>query len=236
MSCRHFQRLLHLNRTGEISAREADELRDHLRLCEKCSLEYRRIQRADEFLDRLRAYSPVPKSPEALTAGILHRVRAETSLPRQTDLMSRTLDFFLIPAVRYAAVACIFAVVSTLMIQLIGTLNDVTALERQMATVINHTPAAPEPMYMVQSQTLQNIAASTDVKALAGTTSLTMSEGHIEVSGKDAEAILSLYNLGRVSASVGASALHIDRKTLDRIINEVKATAELTIRTSRQGA
>lgn len=236
MSCRHFQRLLHLNRTGDISAREADDLRHHLRLCEKCSLEYRRVQRADEFLDRLGAYSPVPKNPEELTASIVRRVRVEASLPRRTDLLSRTLDFFLLPAVRFAAVACIFAVISAFMAQLIGTLNDVTGLERQMASVTDRTPAAPEPMYVVQSQTFQNVAKSTDVKEMARTMSLTMSDGHIEVSGKDAETILSLYNLGRVSASVSASALHIDRKTLDRIINEVKATAELTFRTGRQGA
>ena len=100
MNCERYQRLLHLNRLGEMSKQEADDLRQHLRQCEHCSLEWRRIQRAEEFLDPLRSFSPAPPNPGQLTADIMRRVREEVSGEPTRNIVDRILDFFLIPSVR----------------------------------------------------------------------------------------------------------------------------------------
>jgi anti-sigma factor RsiW len=125
MSCEHYRQLLHLNRLGELSAGDADDLRQHLELCESCSLEWRRIQRADEFLDPLRSFSPAPPNPENLTTDIMRRVRETVSTEPPQSIIDRILDFFLIPGIRYSTVAIISFMTITLVLQSLFLLDDI---------------------------------------------------------------------------------------------------------------
>ncbi len=234
MSCERYQRLLHLNRSGEISKREADELRQHLRLCEKCSLELQRIARADGFIDRLAAFSPTPKNPEKLTADILRRVQAESSAPKPLNPLDRFLDFFLLPSVRYATVTIVLLVTMTFMIQLLVMMNNISDLEQRMASPARH--GAAEATYRMQSKTLQEVAISERGKSLKENVSLTVTNDRIDVSAKEVDTFLSDYDLRNLSATLGASALGIDQKTLEKIVNEVKATAERSFRLDGKGA
>ena len=236
MNCEDYQRLLHLNRAGEISVEEAEELRRHLRLCEKCTLEYRRIQRADQFIDRISAFTPASINPGKLTADILRRVSEESAASHDIDLLSRMLDFFLQPSIRYATVAIILLIISTFMYQLMTTLSGVSAVEQQMALVSNQTTVVPQTTYTAESKTLQEVSRSKDVKSLTETWPVTVRGDRVEVPAKALESIAPLYDLRNVSAAIGSSALHMDRITLERIINEVKATAELTLHLGREGA
>lgn len=233
MSCEWYQRLLHLNRSGEISKQEADDLRQHLRLCEKCSLEFQRIQRADGFLDRLGSFSPTPINPEKLTADILRRVRAESTAPRPSNALGRVLDFFLIPSVRYSTVAIVLLVTLTCMTQLLMMLNGISDLEQRMASPIRND--ATGATYTMQSRTLQGVAKSETGKSFQENVSLTVTNGRIDVSAKDVDTFLSGYNLRNLPAILGTAALQIDKKTLEKIVNEVKATAELTFRVRHEG-
>jgi hypothetical protein len=234
MSCERYQRLLHLNRSGEISAQEADELRQHLRLCERCALELQRIDRADGFIDRLGAFSPTPKNPEKLTADILRRVRVESTVPRPSNAVDRVLDFFLIPSVRYSTVAIVLLVTLTFMTQLVTMLNDISDLEQHMASPIRND--ATEATYTMQSKTLQGVAKSETGKSLQENVSLTVTNGRIDVPVKDVDTFLSRSNLRNLPVILGTAALQIDKKTLEKIVNEVKATAELTFRVRHEGA
>jgi len=234
MSCERYQRLLHLNRSGEISKQEADDLRQHLRLCEKCSLKFQRIQRADGFIDRLGSFSPTPTNAEKLTADILRRVRAESTRPRSINALDRLLDFFLIPSVRYSAAAIVLLITMTSMVQLLTTLNDISKLEQRMASPIRND--ATEATYTMQSKTLREVAGSETGKPLRESGSLKMTNDRVDVPVKDVDAFLSASYLRNLPAILGTAALQIDKKTLEKIVNEVKATAELTFRVRHEGA
>ena len=234
MSCKQYQQLLHLNRSGEIFRQEADELRQHLRLCEKCSLELQRVERADGFIDRLGAFSPVPKNPEELAANILRRVRAESTARRSLNPLDRFLDFFLLPSVRYATVAIVLLITMTFMAQLLVLMNNISDLEQHMASPVRHD--ATEATYTMQSETLQEVAKSERGKPLRENVYLTMTDGRIDVSAKEVDSFLSGYDLRNLPAILGASALGIDKKTLEKIVNEVKATAGRSFRLDGKGA
>ena len=234
MSCERYQRLLHLNRSGEISKHEADELRQHLRLCEKCSLDLQRIERADGFIDRLSAFSPTPGNPDKLTADILRRVRAESSAPKPSNPLDRLLDFFLLPSVRYATGTIVLLITITFMTQLIVVMNNISDLEHRMASPVRTTTA--EATYTMQSKTLQGVAESERGKFLKENVSFTVTNDRIDVPVKDVDTFLTDYNLRNLPAILGASALGIDQKTLEKIVTEVKATAERSFRLDGKGA
>jgi anti-sigma factor RsiW len=234
MSCKRYQRLLHLNRSGEISQREADDLRQHLRLCEKCSLEFQRIQRADGFVGRLSSVSPSPVDPEKLTADILRRVRAEASSPRPLNPLDQVVEIFMRPVIRFATVVIVLVITTTFAVQLVGTVNDVYALERRMETS-RRDIASSTSGYSVQSKTLQEVVKSERANTLTSNASFNVRDGRIQIPEKDVESLLSAYSLKNLSTLVGSAALHVDKKTLEKIVNEVKATAERSFRLGHEG-
>jgi hypothetical protein len=233
MMCKQYQQLLHLNRPGEISEHEAEDLRQHLLLCEECSLEYQRIRRADEFIDRLTSLSPTPSDAGELTAAILHRVRSEAAPRRPLTPIDRIAEIFLQPLVRYAAVAVVLMITTTLAVQLLTTLNDIYALEQRMAKPRSN-PAGSTPTYSVESKTLQEIAKA--AKGIAGNVSYSVVDGRLEVPEIDVESLLSSYYVKNLSSIIGSTSLHIDKKTLERIVNEVKATAKRSFSVGGEGA
>ncbi len=234
MSCERYRRLLHLNRSGEISKQEADELRQHVRLCERCAIELQRIERTDGFIDRLGTYSPAPANAEKLTSEILRRVRAEASAPRALTTVDRLLDFFLLPSVRYSTVAIVLFISATFMTQLLTMLNDISDLEQRMISPMRNEAA--EATYTMQSKTLQEAAQSETGKPLRENVSVAVANDRIDVPVKDVDTFLSGNNLRSLPAILGTAALQIDKKTFDKIVNEVKATAELTFRIRHEGA
>jgi hypothetical protein len=204
-----------------------------VRLCERCALELQRIERADAFIDRLAAFSPALQNPEKLTADTLRRVRAEAAAPRWLNTFDRLLDFFLIPSVRYSTVAIVLLITMTCMAQLFMMMNDISHLEQRMAST-GRSDAA-EATYSMQSKTLQEIAQSEPGRPLQENVSLTVTNDHIDIPVKNVETFLSGSNLRTLPTILGSAALHIDKKTLEKIVNEVEATAELTFRVRHEG-
>ncbi len=233
MSCTHYQRLMHLNRSGEISGAETDDLRQHVRLCERCALELQDIERADEFIDRLAASSPHPANPEKLTADIMNRVSAESAVSASVSSVDRFLDFFLTPAVRYATLAIILAVTVVSMTQVVMVLTDVSDLEQRMATSARSD--VNEATYTVHSKTLQEVTESENGKSLRENFSLTVRNGRIDVPAQEVEPLLSGSPLKNLPIVMGATAFRIDPKILAKIVNEVTTTAELTFHVRHEG-
>jgi anti-sigma factor RsiW len=234
MNCEHYQRLLHLNRPGEISPQEADDLRKHLRLCERCTLELKRIGRADEFFDRLARIPLTPAHPEQLTADVLRRVRAESVVSRPRNRVDHILDFFLIPVVRYSAVTLVLLVVGTLMAQLFTTMNSISNLEQRMAGPTRSH--ATEVTYSMRSKTLQDVASSQRGQSLRDNLALTVTNDRIDVSAKKVDSFLSGQDLNSLSAILGSTVFGIDRNTVEKIVAEIKASAESTFRLRPEGA
>jgi hypothetical protein len=234
MSCERYERLLHLNRSGEISPEEADDLRQHLRLCERCTLEMQRIEKADGIVDRLSAVILTPNNPEQLTADILRRVRTTAVTLRPQNPIDRILDFFLLPVVRYSATALVLLATGTFMTQLFTTMNSISNLERRMASPVGTN--AREVTYSMRSKTLQDVASSQQGQALKDNLALTVSNDRIDVSAKKVDSFLSGQQLNDISAALGSSVLGVDKKTVEKIVNEIKATAESTFRFRPEGA
>ncbi|MDP2887092.1 MAG: zf-HC2 domain-containing protein [Ignavibacteria bacterium] len=228
MSCERYQRLLHLNRSGEISKQEADDLRQHLRLCEKCSLEFQRIQRGDEFIDRLGSFSPAPTNAGKLTADILRRVRAESTKPRSINALDRVLDFFLIPGVRYSAVVVISFVGTAFVLQSLILLDDISNLENRMVSLSGQRTGA---VYSARSETLREVAQSAKAQPLTGTLPFTVTNGRIQVPAKIVDLYLNNNTLKNLPVIIGTSALRVDPKTLEKIVGEIRATVELIFHT-----
>lgn len=227
MSCERYQQLLHLNRPGELSPTDADDLHQHLARCEGCSLEWRRIQRATELLNPLTSYSPAPPSQEKLTSDIMRRVReAEASGPSQS-MVDRILDFFLIPAVRYSTVATILAVVMTLTIQSLTLLSQISDLERRIGSTARRDAGAT---YTMHSETLRGVVKSEKIQSPTGGGPFAVTNGQVEISAKAVDSFLSAAHLRNLPAIIGSSALQVDQETLQKIVNEIKATAKLTFR------
>jgi hypothetical protein len=225
MNCKRYQQLLHLNRAGELSKPDAEDLRQHLAQCEECSLELRRIQRADEFLDPLRSFSPAPPNPEKLTADIMQRVREAALRVPSESVVNRILDFFLIPSVRYAALGVISSVSILLIVQSLVLLYDISSLEESMASA---STRRGEAVYTARSETLREAATSAEGRPLVRSLPLTVSDGHIQAPASVVDLFLSKSNLENLPAIIGSSAIRVDRKTLEKIIDEIKATVELT--------
>lgn len=120
------------------------------------------------------------------------------------------------------------------MTQLLTMLNGVSDLEQRMA--LPRRNEAAEASYTVQSKTLRGVAMSGAGKSLQENISLTVTNDRIDVPVKDADAFLSDYNFEDLPAILGTKVLKIDKKTLEKIVKEVKATAELTFRVRHEGA
>lgn len=234
MKCRKYQRLLHLNRTGEISEREAEQLRQHLAVCKRCSLELQRIQQVETKIEQLRKAVPAISNPDKLATDIMRQVRADANESRSLNPLDWILDFFGRSAVRYAAVAVIVLVTASFLLQLLTTLEGVYTLEQRIASSDQST-AGSGPIYTVESKSLKEIANSKSVKPLIRDLPCSVSDGSVSVRAKDIESILSTYNLKDLSSLVGSSVLGVDRKTLSKIIDDITTKTEITAHFGREG-
>ena len=100
MNCKQSDRMLHLNRPGELSAREAELLMSHLKTCGRCALEKVRIEQADILIERVRRTVPLPSNPDQVFAVTMRGVRAAASKPLWVSTIESVLDFFWQPGVR----------------------------------------------------------------------------------------------------------------------------------------
>jgi hypothetical protein len=136
MSCKRFQRYLHLYRPGEMSDRERQELETHLETCTRCGEEWRRIQAAESRIARMREEVLVPSDPPGLTERIMAGIEAR---PRRQvrpfmDSVAEVLDRLFGPALprRAAAVVCL-GLLCSFLVQHALMLREVGGLERKMA-------------------------------------------------------------------------------------------------------
>jgi hypothetical protein len=218
MNCDHFERLLHLNRTGELSSREAELLRQHLRVCEKCVIAQRRIAEGDLLMSQLRSATPVPASPEKLTADIMRRVRLSASEIQSAGLIDRVLDFFSLPSVRIATMALTCVAVGLFTVQYLAMLNDIHNLEASAMEKSHSAPASAE-VYSLQMRSSQELTRlSKDLQKLVPSSEYTLADNQILIRQSSLSSVLSSPGVGSITTTVASSLLHIEKSKLDRII------------------
>jgi len=126
--------MLHLNRPGELSARDAERLAHHLEDCPECSAEFKQIQMADHMVDGLRSRAPVFEHPDAMLNGVLAGIRLPAAV-RQSDreFLGRLVDFLLQPAIRLGTAGLAAVAIGLFMFQEVVLLNSVNSLEAKIA-------------------------------------------------------------------------------------------------------
>lgn len=225
MNCKQFDRMLHLNRPGELSAREAELLLSHLKTCRRCALEKVRIEQADMLIERARRTVPLPSNPDQLIAVTMRGVRAAASKPLWVSAIERVLDFFWQPSVRYASMAVIVAAIGLFTFQFLTMFNDIYKLELSAKAVV-HKPMTTGTYYSVESGSLKELATSTELHSLLPSGTLKSSNGQTIVRQSDITSVLSAYGLRSMSTSVASSVLHIDKRKLEQIIDDVTKNAK----------
>jgi hypothetical protein len=113
--------------------------------------------------------------------------------------------------------------------------NDIYALEERMATPRTSLTGST-PTYTAESKTLLGVARAEAAKGLTGNVPFSVTDGRIEVPEKNIAPLLSAYGVKNLTTLLGSTALHIDEKTLESIVNEIKATARRSFSIGNEGA
>jgi hypothetical protein len=140
-------------------------------------------------------------------------------------VVDRVLDLFLIPGIRYSAAAIILFVITAFAVQSWVLLDGISTLEEQLVSTPGQRTGA---VYAARSETLREVAHSAMGRPLAGELPFKVTDGRILVPARVAEMYLHDNTLKNLPAYLGASALRVDQRTLEKIIGEISATIELT--------
>ena len=136
MRCKKYQKLLHLNRPGELSERQQMRLTRHLAHCPTCAAAFRRIQNADATLRQLREFKPELKEPENLASEIVQEARGLKGMMRRNpfeNFVVGILDIIEAPKVRYAMAGFIILLIASFFIQEFTVLYRISHLEKRVA-------------------------------------------------------------------------------------------------------
>jgi len=155
----------------------------------------------------------------------MRRVRDVANIKPARNVLDRILDFFLIPAVHYSAVAAISWVMITLVVQSLFLLDSISNLEDRM---VSASGQQSRTIYTARSETLRDVAKSAQTQPLIHSLPFTVANGFIRVPGQALDMFLSHDNLRNLPVIVGSSTLRIEQKTLEKIVGEIKATIQLT--------
>jgi hypothetical protein len=226
MNCKQFDRLLHLNRPGELSALETELLISHLKTCERCALEKVRIEQADILIERARRTVPFPSNPDQLIAATMRGLRAATSKPWWSPAFESILDFFWHPGVRLSAFAFVLVAFGTFSFQFLDMFNSIYELEQSVHQRTLRPPISATA-YSVDPGAVKDLTDSKKLQALLPAGQYRVSDGQIIVRQSDIASILSAVELRSLTTNIAASVLHIEKSKLDRIVENISKHATM---------
>ena len=219
MKCDRYRHMLYLYRDGELSRREAEELRQHMRECESCRMEGERISVFNQSISHLRTFRPVYRGAHASTTAILARVRSSAN-PAAAGFTDRLLDLFILPRVRIASASFIMVAVGLFLFQYSTFFWDIQSLE-VAATARSNSTSHSEVLYSVASPELLRLVESKDVRNLIPAGQYKIVQGQILVPRNNVSSLLSVYDLRSVTSFVTSTVLHVDKARMDSIIDDV---------------
>lgn len=166
MQCKDYQRLLHFNRPGELNESQTKILEEHLKVCETCLEKQREINEADEAITRLKKMQPVLSEPAKLTDAIMSEIDA--SIQKEKSGLGKILDALLdsltLYQVRVALSLITIFLVGTLLTQQIYILDQVSKLEKKMAS----GQPISDKYYAIKSSELASIWNPNELRSLVG--------------------------------------------------------------------
>jgi anti-sigma factor RsiW len=185
MSCRKFRKMILLYREGELSAREAQMLAEHIIGCPSCANKGASVAELSHLIRRSHEMSLEPSDPEELTRKILLRI-APGSLsepsPTRVGALDRLLDLTVNPRVRLASALLILVTVALALWQYFGILGDVRTLEAQQMHR-SLSLAAPQVGYAVDTRPLRGTPEGNLLNQLGsrrGETSIVVASREVE--------------------------------------------------------
>jgi len=226
MNCKQFDRLLHLNRPGELSKLEAELLISHLKTCERCALEKQRIEHADELIERARGIVILPSNAEKLIAATMRGVRAAASKPSWSPAIESILDFFWQPGVRLCAITLVLAAVGTFSYQFLNMFNSIYELEQAVRQGTQRPPMSATA-YSFDSKAVKELTGSKQLQALLPAGQYRLSDDQIVVRHSGIASILSAVELRSFTTNIAASVLHIEKSKLDKIVGDISKNTKV---------
>lgn len=131
-----FQKWLHLNRSGELSSRQAARLERHLHHCEACAGEKLKIQQANQLLAIARDTTPQPENPQVSIDKIMDSI--DHRFERSTGKNQRWLDWLGLPQLRFALVTVVLVTMGVFVYQGTMILHRISMLEQRMSAQTEH--------------------------------------------------------------------------------------------------
>jgi hypothetical protein len=232
MSCEYYHRLLHLNRPGERTKLETDELAHHLRTCEQCAALEQQIAGTDEYVDRLKARQPVVPRPEILTEHIIASVTPRSSV--QGGVLDGIRDFLFMTSTRYAFAASVCLAVSVFMFQYSSLLNSVHLLEERIAEGRRAGPGATVT-YTLDRESIRRTGALSLLQPILDPDDYSLENGDITVQKTVVDSYVTRIDTRRLQMLASAYGVSMPAQKMENIVHQLKAAAAVKLRLDVEG-
>lgn len=136
MSCKKYEKLLYLNRAGELSDSEKKLLEQHLRECGACRDFNHAIRQSVSALSSLKSAVPKLDQPELLTKAILMQIarpKRSTQKLSLRDRIGRLSDWIATAKIRWASALVIVLLLGVLVVQQLQIIYRISRLEEKVA-------------------------------------------------------------------------------------------------------
>ncbi len=145
MNCRNFEKVLYLNKPGELDAREKKKLNKHLAECPVCKTLYEKTTNDKNLLFDLKKIKPQPENKKLLTSSIISNIE-ETEIKTRVspDFIELFATWFYRPVVKYSFLLVLLIMTGSLLVQQIQTADSVSKLEN-LATNYSHVEKVNTP-------------------------------------------------------------------------------------------
>ncbi len=232
MNCEYYHRLLHLNRSGERTKRETEELAHHLRTCEQCAALEQQLAGPNEYVDRLKACQLVVPDPEILTEHIIASVT-----PRSTahaSFLGTILDFLLMTRTRYAFAAFVCLAVSVFVYQYGSLLNSVHLLEERIAEGSRPGPGTTIT-YTLDRESVRRTGALPLLQSIVDPDDYALENGDITVQKEVVDSYATRIDTQRLQRLASAYGLAMPAHRMKNIVHQLKAAAAVKLRLDVEG-
>jgi hypothetical protein len=219
MNCTTAQRLLDLYRPGERSEKETRALAEHIRICERCSREKERIEKAALLLKPLPSTNVRPPQPERLTRAILEGIR-DADLPVRHGPLDRIIESFFHPVVRNASLAFVTTAIAVFSFQWVTLMNDLRHLE-ELQHQGHDGFITREYVYSVHASALPGVASLLHSEPLLDVVRWRQNDGIIQLRQSEVNFLLSSENARSFERAVETATLHIGPHQLDEIVHDI---------------
>ena len=137
MRCDYYKKLLHLNRSGELSESEQKKLDNHLRICPDCNKMKQELEKMSTAVKTVKENESVLSDPQTLTTNIIQTISKseKKKIKRRETVFDNILDIFSMGRLRYSLAAVVSVILLIFLTQQIYIINKISGLEDRIDTV-----------------------------------------------------------------------------------------------------